>query len=111
MARLTGIHPNVSAFLDMIAESEGTHDLGDDGYNVLVGGKLFDSYSDHPRRVIVVNRRGLRSSAAGRYQILQRTFDGLQRQLGTKGFRPEVQDENKIETLREAYLDSGGELA
>ena len=35
---------NLKAFLDMIAVSEGTQDHGDDGYNVIVGGDLFEGY-------------------------------------------------------------------
>ncbi|MNF05427.1 hypothetical protein D3C80_2051560 [compost metagenome] len=39
------------AFLDMLAWSEGTSTIkaSDDGYNVLVGGKLFSDYSKHPK--------------------------------------------------------------
>ena len=36
MARLKRISRNLNAFLDMIAFSEGTIGLGDDGYNKLV---------------------------------------------------------------------------
>jgi muramidase (phage lysozyme) len=47
---------NVLAFLDLIAWSEGTDNgrqpTRDQGYDVVVGGSLFDSYADHPRRLI-----------------------------------------------------------
>ncbi len=61
---------NVCAFLDMLANSEGTSTVAgsDDGYNVLVGGSLFYSYDAHPRTAILT-RWGL-SDAAGRYQIM-----------------------------------------
>ena len=44
--------PNLKAFLDMIAVSEGTAGKGNDGYNVIVAGNLFDSYDDHPRKLV-----------------------------------------------------------
>ena len=42
---MNNVNKNRKAFLDMIAHSEGTAGHGDDGYNVMVGGKLFDDYS------------------------------------------------------------------
>ena len=49
---------NRKAFLDMIAFSEGTIKYGDqNGYNVIVGGILFDSYKDHPRRLMTINSK------------------------------------------------------
>ena len=52
--------PNIVAFLSTIAVSEGTFGEGDNGYNVLAGGKLFEGYADHPRvqmHIEVTNRR------------------------------------------------------
>ena len=67
---------NVCAFLDLIAWSEGTDNgrqpTKDRGYDVVVGGGLFDSYDDHPRRLISLPALGIKSTAAGRYQILSR---------------------------------------
>jgi len=94
---------NVVPFLDMIAYSEiGPRLLAesDDGYNVLVGGELFDSYADHPRKVIEV-RPGLRSSAAGRYQILSRYWDHYRIQLQLPDFGPLSQDRYAIQQLKE----------
>jgi muramidase (phage lysozyme) len=59
--------PNLKAFLDTIATSEGTYGCGDDGYNVIVGGDLFDDYSKHPDVLVTLNKAGLKSTAAGRY--------------------------------------------
>lgn len=96
--------PNERAFLDMIAFSEIGPDLlaaSDDGYNVLVGGKLFQSYLDHPR-VRVQVKPGLWSSAAGRYQLLERWFDPYKKLLGLSDFSPEAQDAIAIQQVKEA---------
>lgn len=103
---------NVVAFLDMLAWSEiGPAMLADpksdDGYKIIVGslpGRLitFDDYSDHPRQLITVNSKGLKSTAAGRYQFLSRTWDSIVRNYGFKGrFIPEAQDLAAIKLLME----------
>ena len=101
--------PEVCAFLDMIAVSELTHallDATDDGYNVLVGStaahpKLFKSYDRHPAVFVELSNLGIKSSAAGRYQILFRTFDNLATALRISDFRPETQDRCAIELIRQ----------
>lgn len=93
---------NVRAFLDMIAYAEGT--AGPDGYRTLFGGRLFDSYADHPRQLFTFkNSRGetLKTSAAGRYQFLQGTWDELKRKLGLQDFGPASQDLGAIELIRQ----------
>jgi muramidase (phage lysozyme) len=92
---------NRKAFLDMIAFSEGTAYLGDNGYNVLVGGGLFDGYADHPRRLITLNSKGLKSTAAGRYQLLSRYFDHYKALLHLADFGPDSQDKIAIQQVRE----------
>ena len=70
--------PNQKAFLDMLAFSEGTIKFGDEnGYNVIVGGALFYDYSDHPRVLVDLPRLGIKSTAAGRYQLLARYYELL----------------------------------
>src|SRR6185437_6191763 len=89
---------NVLAFLDTIAHSEGTAGIGDDGYNVLVGGSLFEGYAQHPR-IIVPTRYGF-SDAAGRYQIMAAipdrietdTWDWASKAAGVADFTPASQD-------------------
>ena len=48
------------AFLDMLAWSEGTDNgrqkTRNHGYDVIVGGKLFTDYSDHPRKLVTLNQ-------------------------------------------------------
>ncbi len=99
MARIQA-SKNLSAFLDMIAHSEGTAKLGDDGYNVIVGGKIFKSYADHPRQIVLL-KPGLASTAAGRYQLLARYFDTYKKQLNLPGFDPVSQDAIAIQQIRE----------
>jgi muramidase (phage lysozyme) len=94
------MNTNRQAFLDMIAFSEGTAGKGDDGYNVIVGGTLFYGYDDHPRRLITL-RPGLKSTAAGRYQLLSRYFDVYKKQLNLPDFSPESQDAIAIQQIRE----------
>jgi lysozyme len=88
---------NVAAFLSLIAYSEGT--AGPDGYRTLFGGGKFDSYADHPRIYVPFGTSS--SSAAGRYQILARTWDTLARRLGLSDFSPDNQDAAAIELIRE----------
>lgn len=93
---------NERAFLDMLAYAEGTS--GPDGYRTMFGGRLFDSFADHPRVYTpFTNSRGerLTSSAAGRYQFLARTWDALQRRLGLPDFGPASQDAAALELVRE----------
>lgn len=92
--------PNLKAFLDMIAVSEGTAGKGNDGYNVVVGGSLFNSYDDHPRKLIWI-RPGLASTAAGRYQLLKRYYDAYKKQLNLPNFSPLSQDLIAIQQIRE----------
>ena len=70
------------AFLDMLAWSEGTDNgrqktRGNHGYDVIVGGRLFTDYSDHPRKLVTLNPK-LKSTGAGRYQLLFRWWDAPQ---------------------------------
>ncbi len=93
----------LKAFLDTISITEGTSIIeeSDNGYNVMVGGKLFDSYQDHPRVVVDIPSYGVKSSAAGRYQILERYWDHYSKQLGLDDFSPENQDQYAINMFRE----------
>lgn len=101
MARLDGISNNLSAFLDMLAHSEGTAGRGDDGYNIIVGGSTFHDYGRHPKILVNLPRLGIKSTAAGRYQLLYRYWVAYTQQLGLKGFGPETQDRIAIRQIRE----------
>lgn len=89
---------NLAAFLTMIAVSEGTQGIpnSDNGYRVIVGSTaahpiLMDGYADHPRRLVQL-RPGLSSTAAGRYQILERFYDAYKAELHLSDFSPRSQD-------------------
>lgn len=96
---------NVCAFLDMIAFSEGTDNgrqrTNDHGYDVLVGGGLFTGYADHPRQLVTLPKLGIKSTAAGRYQLLSRYYDAYKKSLGLKDFSPLSQDLIAIQQIRE----------
>lgn len=79
---------NLRAFLAVIRAGEGTAD--GDGYRRCYGGSLFDSFADHPRRTITAGR--WTSTAAGAYQFLARTWDGLVKQYAFPDFSPASQD-------------------
>ena len=103
----TGLTPgaenaNLSAFLDMIAYAEGTS--GAEGYRTMFGGTLMDSYADHPRKYFsFTNSKGqaLKTSAAGRYQFLVKTWDELKQKMGLSDFGPANQDAAAIELIRQ----------
>lgn len=97
---------NALAFLDLIAWSEGTDNgrqpTKDNGYDVIVGGALFRSYLDHPRRSVYLPSLGINSTAAGRYQILSRYWDHYRKELGLEGgFTPINQDRIALQLIRE----------
>lgn len=97
------IRSRIQAFLDLIAYSEGTSRIkgSDDGYNVIVGGGLFHDYSDHPRVLVDIPRYGIKSTAAGRYQILERYWDHYAKQLKLNDFTPRNQDKYAMNMFRE----------
>lgn len=113
---IQGIHVNLAAFLDMLAWAEGTSThpkTQNDGYDVLVNpGGIFTDYSDHPRKLIQV-RPGLKSTAAGRYQILARTYDYYRQILDLPDFSPDSQDRIAIQMIRGAkalsHISNGGD--
>ena len=102
---------NRKAFLDLISYSEGTKGKGDDGYNVDFGGDLFHSYMDHPRIRVYIPRLNLYTTAAGRYQILEKTYDVYKQKLGLADFSPASQDAVALQLIKERgalpLIDSG----
>lgn len=89
---------NLQAFLWMLRVSEGTD--GPDGYRTIVGGTLFTDYADHPRQLIALPRLGIKSSAAGAFQILRRTWDEIRASLDLPDFSPASQDAAAIALIR-----------
>lgn len=102
MATLTGVEfgsDNGPAFLDCIAFSEGTYKVGDRGYNCIVTSTpakpvLFSDYSSHPKRLMTMIIKGneVKSTAAGRYQLLYRYWVAYSKSLKLASFEPVNQD-------------------
>ncbi len=89
------------ALLDTIGWAEGTRE----NYNKMYGRELFADMSAHPVETGEMPREGIRrwgvnSTAAGRYQFLHRTYQGLvERGNFTDGFIPEEQDRAAINLI------------
>lgn len=110
---IAGVNKNVAAFLHGLAWAEGTSTspaTRNDGYDVIVTGvdgrpEVFTDYSSHPfaggRPSKVVNRMGLTSNAAGRYQHMLRDWSHYRALLGLRDFGPEAQDKWAIQLIRE----------
>lgn len=89
---------NVKAFLFALRYGEGTAD--EKGYSRLVGGGEFEGFDRHPNRLIPITytdsrtgkRTTIHSTAAGAYQFLFRTWNGLVQRYGFTNFAPAVQD-------------------
>lgn len=95
---------NIIAGLDTVSRSEGTWNIGDDGYNVIVGSTkakpiLFDDYSRHPNRLIT--SIPVPSTAAGRYQVLFRYAEAYRQQLKLPDYGKISQDRIGLQLFRE----------
>ena len=91
------------AFLDMLAWSEGTDNgrqkTRNHGYDVIVGGELLLITP-----ITLANCRTkpkLKSTGAGRYQLLSRWWDAYRKQLGLKDFSPKSQDAVALQQIKE----------
>lgn len=106
-------NPKIKAFLNTIGYAEGA------SYNTIVKGTVvssktdkslvgkknatFSDFSKHPETLVKVNSKGLKSTAAGKYQIMSDTWNttidkkgvkhiGLKDRLGLTDFSPKSQD-------------------
>lgn len=86
------------AFLDVIAYAEGTKGRGDDGYNIIFTHAQFTGYRDHPRQIKCSG--SLCSDAAGRYQFLSKTWDGVKKNLSLSDFGKANQDKGGVYLAR-----------
>lgn len=83
--------PNVQKMLDLIANAEGVQH----GYNTLFGNERLDDLSNHPnikKQFKQTDGQIKNTTAAGRYQFLSDTWNGVAKQLGLKDFSPKNQD-------------------
>ena len=99
---------NAKDYLNMLAESEGTANQGDNGYNIMFrGGKIAD-YKAHPnQRHEYIDKQGRKgvSTAAGRYQFIHSTYEETAKKLGITDFSPESQDKVAIALMLERGVD------
>lgn len=94
-------NPNVRKFLDLIAQSEGTTTHG---YHTTFGGQRFESLSRHPniqRKFTQTNGKVNSSGAAGRYQFLHGTWNGLAKKYGFSDFGARNQDLGALALIAE----------
>lgn len=95
---------NILAFLRAIRLGEGTLDA--DGYRRIVGGDLFDSFADHPRKRVWIERYQVWSTAAGAFQFLASTWDEMRAKYALPDFTPASQDKAAVGLLiRRKALD------
>lgn len=92
-------NPRVRKFLDLIAHTEGTEG---NGYRTAFGGGRLNSLNDHPRYMKSFkqqNGKANKTSAAGRYQFLSSTWDGVAKKYGLNDFSPRNQDLGAVALL------------
>lgn len=92
-------NPNVRKMLDLISYTEGTQG---NGYRTAFGGGQLNSLKDHPRYLKSFRQtdgKSNKTSAAGRYQFLSSTWDGVARQYGLRDFSPQNQDLGAVALL------------
>ncbi len=92
-------NPNVRKFLDLLAYTEGTQG---NGYYTAFGGGRLHSLADHPRYLKSfrqTNGKSNKTSAAGRYQFVRKTWDSLAKQYGFKNFGARNQDLGAVALL------------
>jgi len=92
----------IRAFLDTIAWAEGTFE--EDGYRKMYTNKYFKSFDKHPGKIHygIINGRRVGSTAAGRGQFLESTWNRLQEKHGFEDFNPLNQDKAMVALLKEA---------
>ncbi|AYA04630.1 lysozyme [Acinetobacter sp. WCHAc010034] len=93
-------NPNVRKMLDLIASAEGVRH----GYNTGFGNTRFESLQAHPnirKSFTQTDGRKNYTTAAGRYQFLNKTWQSLAKRYGLKDFSGANQDLGAIALLVE----------
>ena len=91
------------AFLDILAWSEGTSRTSENwnrSWRRCRRRELFTDYSDHPRKLVTLNPK-LKSTGAGRYQLLSRWWDATNAFNGLKDFSQKSQDAVALQQIKE----------
>lgn len=110
----TCVGPNCTKLLDTISYAEGTDRYPEGGYLTQFSGKQFTNTSAHPDEKIK-SKNGIVSSAAGRYQILKKTYTDI----GMENMTPAEQDRGALKLIQrrlklkspeevESYLSKNG---
>jgi hypothetical protein len=84
-------NPNVRKMLDVIASAEGVKH----GYNTIFGNSRLANLSAHPnlrKKFTQTDGRENYTTAAGRYQFLNKTWNNLAKTYGLDDFSPKNQD-------------------
>ena len=93
--------PRLSAFLATIRWAEtGTSET--ESYRKLVFNGTFNNFSTHPlkKQCAPINGKNICSTAAGAYQMLDKSWYDIQPKLNLKDFSPASQDKMAIEYIR-----------
>lgn len=99
--RTSDYSPRLSAFLATIRWAEtGTSEP--ESYKKLVFNGTFNNFSTHPlkKQCAPINGKNICSTAAGAYQMLDKSWYDLQPKLNLKDFSPASQDKMAIEYIR-----------
>lgn len=94
-------NPNIKLFQELISRAEATTEHG---YRTSFGGSRLESLADHPRvrhRFKQTNGKWEETTAAGKYQMVEGTWDGLAKRLGISGFSERNQDLAVIDLFKE----------
>ena len=87
-----------------MAWSEGTDNgrqkTRNHGYDVIVGGERLTDYSDHPRKLVTLNPK-LKSTGAGRYQLLFPLVGCLPQAAWPERLLPKSQDAVALQQIKE----------
>ncbi|MFJ5389509.1 lysozyme [Pectobacterium sp. CHL-2024] len=88
-------NPHARSYLDAISRAEGTSGYMNSGYHTMFGGGQIASLADHPRQLKDFQQTDgtwNKTSAAGRYQFTQKSWDEAAAALGLNDFSPQSQD-------------------
>jgi muramidase (phage lysozyme) len=91
--------PNVRKYLEMIKKSEGTKGY-DSGFNNVKLSNL-DAHPGTSHKFKETDGKKNTTTAAGAYQFLKGTWDGVQGKLGLTDFGASAQDAAAVELLRQ----------
>jgi muramidase (phage lysozyme) len=91
--------PNIRKFLDMVQKSEGSK-----GYDYGFNNTKLDSLDKHPgisTGFTETDGKKNTTTAAGKYQFIEKTWNGLKDKLGLTSFKGPEQEAAAVELLRE----------